>query len=156
MLPISNALQSPAAASGVKETPKVQRTEDTAQDLPLKSVRDEYIPEEKPEPIGRYWMEKDEGGRPRICFDAPERAEGAPGQEKVPPSDRTERCVCDTDGVDREIELLKKKLEALGRQLGTETDETRISQLEKECARLENELSQKDNDAYRRLHADFS
>lgn len=86
-----------------------------------------------------------------------EEPEGDPrtGSPKEKPQ-KAERCTCDTDKVDREIKTLKKKREELERQIHSETDETRARELEAELARVEAELSQKDNDAYRRQHAVFS
>ncbi len=160
MEPISatafSTVHSSAAAGGVKEASKVRQPEDKAQDSPLKAVKDEYIPEERPEPSGRYWVGKNENGQPRIYFDDPERNEGAKDPGKRVSDSRGESCTCDTGRVDREIEKLKRKQEELGQQLSTETDDARIKDLEKKLAQVEQELSQKDNDTYRRQHAVFS
>lgn len=147
---------------------------------PQKPVTDEYIPEEKQEPSGRYWPGKDEEGRPKICFDDPERAadspklaadgpkppEGAPeaeepegdkgpkGPEKKEPKE--EKWMGSTDKVDREIERLKKKKQELERRLNAETDEARIKELERELSQVSQELSQKDNDNYRKHHSTFT
>lgn len=141
-----------------------------AQGRPLKPVMDEYVPEEKREPSGRYWMGRDESGRPRIYFEDPERAADAPGggpgaeepeQDKGAegPEKRSggeERCVGNTDRVDREIERLKKKQKELEQRISTETDETRVRNLERQLAQVESELRQKDNDAYRKQHSTFT
>lgn len=79
---ISGAAQSPAAVAGVKETPKVQRPGIEARERLVKPVLDEYVPEEKKEPSGRYWMGRDENGRPKICFDDPGRAADVPGDKR--------------------------------------------------------------------------
>ena len=179
MQPISGlapgAAQSPAAVSGVKEAPKVQRPEGKEQSCPLKPVMDEYVPEKPQEPSGRYWLGKDADGQPKIYFDDPEQAADAPekqdklpdvdnpeqdkgvdGSERKASGDRAESCTCNTDNVDREIEKLKKKQEELERQINSETDDTKVKELEKKLAQVESELSQKDNDTYRRQHATFS
>lgn len=179
MQPISGAIpgaaQSPISVAGVKEPSKVLRPEDEAQGHPLKPVMDEYVPEEKQEPSGRYWLGKDEDGQPKIYFDDPERAAGqskqadelpdadAPeedkdvdGPDEKTSGDKAENCTCSTDKVDREIEKLKKKQEELERQINSETDDTKIKELEKKLAQVESELSQKDNDTYRRQHSTFS
>lgn len=110
---------------------------------------DQYIPEdtEEQESAGLYWIEKDQDGTPRVHFDQPDRPE-RPGQP--------ERCTCNTDKVDREIEKLKEKQEALQQQIQSETDEIKRSELEQKLAQIESELHQKNNDTYRRQHAEFS
>ena len=180
MQPISGlafgAAQSPASVSGVKEIPKVQRPEEKEENRPLKPMMDEYVPEEKQEPSGRYWLGKDADGQPKIYFDDPERAADAPQkQDELPDTDspdkdreadapgkkasngrKAETCTGSTDAVDREIEKLKKKKEELERQINSETDDTKIKELEKKLAQVESELRQKDNDTYRRQHSTFS
>ena len=170
---ISGVVHSPSTVAGAKETPKVQRPENEAKGRPAVPIRDEYIPEEKQEPSGRYWLGKDEDGQPKVYFDDPERAadaaqkqdelpnedapekdEGADGPQKKASSDKVESC--NTDAVDREIEKLKKKQEELKRQINSETDDTKIKELEKKLAQVEQELRQKDNDAYRRQHAKYT
>lgn len=139
---IRNSAPDPAQAPAVAEdTKKVTGTQapDEAGHLegpkeshPLAPVTDEYIPEEKKEPTGCYWMKTDENGK------------------------KPESCTANTDKVDREIERLKKKLAELEQQLNTETDERKIKQLESELAQVQNELRQKDNDTYRRQHTQFT
>ena len=161
---VSGAAQAPPRIAGVRETPQTQRPEALA--APGRAARDAYIPEEKQEPSGRYWLGRDEDGSPKICFDgpvqpedvpeapedsAPEEGAGAPKEQ----GGEAEMCTCDTDRVDREIEALKKEQEALESQLRSETDETKTEALRRKLAQVENELRQKDNDAYRRQHADF-
>jgi len=169
----SGAIPSPAAA--VKEAPKAQRPEKETRGGPIPSARDEYVPEEKQEPMGRYWLGQDEEGRPKVYFDDPERAAGAPGKREEGPDagspdqnkaaapekkaaggKKAEICRGSTDKVDREIEKLKKKREELERQIGLETDETKRKELERKLTQVEGELRQKDNDAYRRRHTVFS
>lgn len=140
--------QPPVTAAGVNEAPKVQRPENEPQERLREPVMDEYVPEEKREPSGRYWLGRDEDGTPKIYFDAPERDEKPDGE--------AESCTCSTDKVDREIEQMKTKQAELERQLDTETDSTRISEVERKLAQIERALSQKDNDTYRRRHAVFS
>lgn len=172
---ISGAAQASASAASVKEQPKVQRTEDEAWRRPLKPAMDEYISEEKQEPAGRYWPGRDEDGNPKIYFDDPGRDAGhsrkpdelsgvddteknkkAKGPDKKADDDKGADVTCNTDKVDREIEKLKKKKSELERQLGSETDEGRIKDLENELAQVERELRQKDNDAYRHQYAVYT
>ena len=185
MQPISGAIpgaaQSPISVASVKEPSKVLRPEDEAQGRPLKPVMDEYSPEEKQEPSGRYWLGKDEDGQPKIYFDDPERAADAPKQSEDAPDarklnadapeaeepdkagqgakgserkkDKDEVWKGNTDKVDQEIKKLKKKQQELEQRLNTETDEAKIKDLERQLSQVEQELRQKDNDAYRRQHA---
>ena len=85
----SGAAQPSVPVAGVDELKKVQRPEDETQSRYQKPVMDEYVPEEKPEPSGRYWLGKDEDGKPKIYFDAPDASDasdgdkGAEGPEKA-------------------------------------------------------------------------
>ena len=173
---IPGVAQSPVTVAGVKEPPKIQRLEDETPRRSLKRTMDEYIPEEKQEPTGRYWLGKDADGQPKIYFDDPDRAANAPQkQDELPDTDspdkdreadapgkkaangrKAEICRGSTDAVDREIEKLKKKKEELERQINSETDDTKIKELEKKLVQVESELRQKDNDTYRRQHSTFS
>jgi len=142
---ISSAVHAPSTAAGVKAPPEVQQSEDKT--APITPARDEYVPEEKREPSGRYWRGRDEAGQPKVYFDDPDQ------DEKKASGGKAERLTCNTDQVDREIEKLKQKREELERRLHSETDDARIAELEKELARIESELRQKDNDTYRRQQA---
>lgn len=168
MEPVSNIIHSPASPAGVHELSGAQapRQEEprTAAAVP---VTDQYIPEEKHTPCGLYWMGRDEDGSPKIFFDdpAPKAAEPLPGDKSSPLRERPEKpasgrgeekCTCDTGKVDREIEQLKKRREQLESRLRTETDETRARDLERQLDQVDRELAQKDNDTYRRRHAEFS
>ena len=163
------AAQPSVPLAGVDEPKKVQRPEDETQSRRQKPVMDEYVPEEKPEPSGRYRLGKDEDGKPKIYFDDPERAEDAPdasdasdrdksaeGPEKSGSDKNGQSCTCNTDKVDREIEKLKKQKQELEQQINRETDESKIEDLKAKLAQIEKELSQKDNDTYRRQHAVYT
>ena len=162
--PISSFGPGAAQAAGVKEAPAVQRSDGGAPARPQKPVMDEYIPEEKREPSGRYYLGKDEDGQPKIYFDDLEQDEGADNPEPKAANapkekaggKKAETCTGNTDQVDREIERLKKEKEQLERQINSETDEAKKEELESKLSQVENELRQKDNDAYRRQHAVFS
>ena len=178
MMPISGvntvAVQPLTTAEKVLGASKVQKPEEEAQGRQLKPVMDEYIPEEPQEPSGRYWMGRDEDGQPKIYFDDPERAANAPKQPEDAPKaeepnpagqgakgpegkkDKGETWECNTDKVDREIEKLKKKQQELEQRLNTETDETKVKDLEHQLAQVEQELKQKDNDTYRRQNATYT
>ena len=160
---------------------KVQKPEEESRSRQLKPVMDEYVPEDPQEPSGRYWVGKDEDGQPKIYFDDPERAADAPKQSEDAPDvkklnadapeaeepeqagqgakgperkkERDELWEGNTDKVDREIKKLKKQQQELEQRLNTETDEAKIKDLERQLSQVEQELRQKDNDAYRRQHA---
>ncbi len=155
--PISNLGSSVAQAVRIKEPPAVQRPDSGAPARPQKPMMDEYVPEEKQEPSGCYYLGKDENGQPKIYFDGPEQDEGADDPEpKAADGKKAETCTGNTDQVDREIERLKKEKEQLERQINSETDEIKKKELELKLSQIENELRQKDNDAYRRQHTVFS
>ena len=143
----SGAAQPSVPIAGVDEPKKVRRPEDETRPRHQKPVMDEYVPEEKPEPSGRYRLGKDEDGKPKIDFDGPEKS----GSDKDGQS-----CTCNTDKVDREIEKLKKQKQELEHQINRETDESKIEDLKAKLAQIEKELSQKDNDTYRRQHAVYT
>lgn len=149
MTPVSgmnaNAARPLTAAENVMGPPKTRQPDEETQNHPLKPAMDEYIPSEKPEPSGRYRPGRDEDGQPKVYFDNPENEGKAES-----------RCTCNTDRVDREIEKLRNRKAELERRLNTETDEARVKELEKQLAQAERELREKDNDTYRRSHADFS
>ena len=162
--PISSFGPGVAQVAGVKEAPAVRRPDSADPARPQKPVLDEYVPEEKREPSGRYYLGKDENGQPKIYFDDPEQDEGAGGPEakaadapkEKAGGKKAETCTGNTDQVDREIKRLKKKKEQLERQINSETDETKKKELESKLSQVENELRQKDNDAYRRQHTVFA
>ena len=186
MMPVSGvsagAVRPLTAAGRALEASGGQQSGEEARSRGPKPVTDEYVPEEPREPSGRYWMGKDEDGRPRIYFDdrsraedAPKQPEGAPDASKPdadapqaeepdpagqgakgPEGKKDEVWECNTDKVDREIEKLKKKRQELERRLNTETDEARIKEQERQLARVEQELKQKDSDTYRRQRSAFT
>lgn len=157
-----------------QQTKEGDGTENSAAPLcPQRPTRDTYVPEEKQEPSGRYWIDKGEDGTPKVYFDAPAQAAPTPSEQqngtdkavggsgekaeqKKASGKGEEICRSSTDKVDREIEKLKKKLEELQRQLASETDETKRQVLEQKLSQVTQELRQKDNDAYRRQHTVFS
>lgn len=131
-------IQKAAQAAPVEgaQTPAAQPREQTPR-------YDEYVPENSADrqPIGLYRITHDGDGTPRVRFDDPEKAPKA------------ESCTTNTDKVDDEIERLKKEREQLEQQLRSSADPGKAQELEKRLAGVENELRQKDNDAYRRQHA---
>ena len=165
-------------AERVKEKQDAERAEKAKDAEEKKSGRlsepqDEYISSEKSgkKPTGLYRVGQDENGNRRIFFDDP-KADHADGKDdrsgegedgkgpKVSGDNQgkpAEKCVANTDKVDREIKKLKEKKQQLEQQIQSASgDEKKIRELEKKLAQVENELSQKDNDAYRRQNASVS
>ena len=93
---------------------------------------------------------QDEDGNPKVIYDAPDKSEK---QMNGQPTGKAEKCTTNTDKVDREIEKLKEKKRQIEQQIQSETDENKRQALEKQLAQVEAELSQKNNDAYRRKNA---
>ena len=160
----SRAIQSHPAPTGVKDPSKVHETKvkeekeaktKEAEKL-AKPEKDEYLPEEKHEPSGRYWMEQGEDGQKKIHFDDPDKNPKANTPEKTPQKPEPEICKGNNDKAVREIEKLKEEKKTLEQQIQKETDEEKIKKLEQKLAQVENELRQKDNNGYLRRNTVFS
>ncbi len=130
---------------------RVERAEET--DMVQKAIAsdkipvpsDEYTSSEKSgvKPSGMYQLGQNEDGSLKIVFDDPKKSE--------------EKCVGNTDKVDREIKKLKEKQQWLEQQIQTAAgDEQKVRELERKLAQVETELRQKDNDTYRRQNSSFS
>lgn len=151
------------------------RTEKAAEqnkeaDSKIKMSRDEYIGGEDPlsEPIGLYRQGSDENGESKIFFDDPAKAEDKnkkdiaeaseeDGEADDIPEEDPEKCTADTAEPDREIKRLKEKKQQLEQQLRSAAgNENKVRELERKLAQTEYELSEKDNDTYRRQHTKFS
>ena len=78
---------------------------------------------------------------------------GAPQGAGDAPAEQT---TANTDRVDREIADLRQQKEQLEQQLRACAGEDRAEALAQRLAQVERALSQKDNDAYRRQHTDFT
>ena len=61
-----------------------------------------------------------------------------------------------TDKVDRELNTLKEKKQDLEQSIIRQNDPWKRRQLERSLKRLSSEITRRDNDAYRRRHADVS
>ena len=157
-------------AEKAKEAEKAAEEKDVGK---LSEPRDEYISSKKSgqKPTGLYRVGQDENGNRKIFFDDPkaghvneqddrsEKSEDgkAPKVSGDSQGKPTEKCVTNTDKVDREIKKLKEKKQQLEQQIQSASeDEKKIRELEKKLAQVENELSQKDNDTYRRQNASVS
>lgn len=160
MLPISGfvpgAERPLPSVPDVKGPPENERPENADRSRPIKPVKDEYIPEENQEPIGRYRPGRDENGDPKIYFDDPRQDKAPKAPDGEDSGGRADSCTGSTDRVDREIEKLKKRQKELEQKIGSETDAKKIEKLERELEQVESELREKDNDTYRRQHAVFS
>ena len=118
--------------------------------------RDEYVPSEEEEPIGLYAVSQDDEGNPRIDYDPPEKPDKKDGNSpESSKKSRSQSVTGNTDKADREIERLKKRAKQLEQQISSAEGKER-ERLEKLLASVRNELSQKDNDTYRRQNSVFS
>ena len=162
--------QADQRAEKVKEAEKAAEEKNAGK---MSEPRDEYISSEKSgqKPTGLYRVGQDENGNRKLFFDDPKaghangrgdrseesengKAPKAGGDSQGKPA---EKCVTNTDKVDREIKKLKEKKQELEQQIQSASgDEKKIRELEKKLAQVENELSQKDNDTYRRQNASVS
>ena len=142
----------------VKEASKDQRGEDKNEGIPV--PKDEYISSEKSgsKPSGLYRLGQDENGNPKVMYDDPKRvAKAKDVQPKEEPAKKAEKCTTNTDNVDREIEKLKEEKKQLEQQIKAAAgDKEKVKVLEKKLAQIEGQLSQKDNDTYRRQNAVIS
>lgn len=124
---------------GVQKVPKPEE-----ESRRLKPVMDEYVPEEKQEPYGRYWMGRDEDDQPKIYFDDPERVADAPRQPEAPPDAKRP----DADAPEAE--------EPEGDKDAKGPERKEDENWECDTDKVDRELSQKDNDTYRRQHSAFT
>lgn len=142
----------------VKRTSQEQRAEDKSEGVPI--PKDEYISSEKSgsKPSGLYRLGQDENGNLKVMYDDPKRAAKAKDvQPKEEPAKKAEKCTTNTDIVDREIEKLKEEKKQLEQQIKAAAgDKEKVKVLEKKLAQIERQLSQKDNDTYRRQNAVIS
>ena len=142
----------------VKEASQDQRGEDKNEGIPV--PKDEYISSEKSgsKPSGLYRLGQDENGNPKVMYDDPKRvAKAKDVQPKEEPAKQAEKCTTNTDNVDREIEKLKEEKKQLEQQIKAAAgDKEKVKVLEKKLAQIEGQLSQKDNDTYRRQNAVIS
>lgn len=142
----------------VKEASQDQRGEDKNEGIPV--PKDEYISSEKSgsKPSGLYRLGQDENGNPKVMYDDPKRvAKAKDVQPKEEQAKKAEKCTTNTDNVDREIEKLKEEKKQLEQQIKAAAgDKEKVKVLEKKLAQIEGQLSQKDNDTYRRQNAVIS
>ncbi|MBD5559561.1 MAG: hypothetical protein HDQ87_04265 [Clostridia bacterium] len=170
---ISAAQSAPAAASGVHRSENPAPGEQNA-------VREKpaEFRHETPQSPGRYWLEAGAAGA-SLRFEPPttsaasaeKQIEASPAPEvesgprrqaagdpdNVPTKEaRPEReeslMRCSTDDVDREIEQLRSRVQMLERQAAGQAEDDAGRELEA----AKRELEMKDNDAYRRQHAQFT
>ncbi len=151
-------------------TERAEKSKEVSKETEIKNVsklseaQDKYTSSEKleKEPIGLYRVDRDENGNRKIFFDDPSKTSHIDGKEasKVDennPEKSSEKCVTNTDKVDREIKKLKEKKQQIEHQIQSASgDQKKIQDLERKLAQVENELSQKDNDTYRRQNASVS
>lgn len=161
-------VQDPAEA---RKHPTANADSDQISKKQIAPLYDEYHPEagEENQPIGLYHPLSDGKNGLRIAFDAPDphSAENDPADLKGENPGKNETaanashaeatsCTVNTDKVDRETEHLKEKKKQLENQLRSASEPENIRELERKLSQVEQELQQKDNDTYRRQHADIS
>lgn len=118
---------------------------------------DEYVQEEKSVPIGLYQLARDEEGKQKIVFDEPSVQNGEQTEAADEDKLREVKCTVDTDKVDAEIRKIKEKKDKLEQQLVQAADNPeKQEKLQRQLQQLERDISMKDNDAYRRQHAEYS
>ncbi len=162
--------QADQRAEKVKEAEKAAEEKNAGK---LSEPQDEYISSEKSgqKPTGLYRLGQDEKGNRKLFFDDPKAGHAKEQEKRSEKSEDgkapkvggdsqgkpAEKCVTNTDKVDREIKKLKEKKQQLEQKIQSASgDEKKIRELEKKLAQVENELSQKDNDTYRRQNASVS
>ena len=138
-----------------KMQPKAETVKETENQVNGNSMpvpKDEYISSEKSgnKPSGLYRIGQDENGNPKVLYDDLKKV------KKNSTSGKAEECTTNTDAVDREIEKLKEEKRQLEQQIQSESDENKVKELEKRLAQIEAELSQKNNDTYRRQNSIIS
>lgn len=149
-----------------KEKETAQKDADVSGKIPV--LQDEYISSERSgaKPGGLYRLGKDDNGDQKVFFDDPQKADSKKAwskdeneQLKVKPDSQKgsgEKCIGNTDKVDREIKKLKQERQQLEQQIKSASgDEKKVRELEKKLLQVENELGRKDNDTYRKQHSSF-
>lgn len=130
---------------------KAEKEGEAAEDInEIPFPKDEYISSRTSgrKTSGLYQLVQDGDGNPKVLFDDPNKPVDTESADKQPV-----KCTTNTDHVDKEIEKLKEKKKQLEQQINAAADEKTRKELEKKLAQVESELSQKDNDTYRRQNA---
>lgn len=132
------------------------RVEETGEGHGIPVPKDEYISSEQSgrRPSGLYRMEQDKNGNLKVLYDDPKKISADKKEQPKAPADSPEKCTTNTDKVDREIKKLKEQKEQLEQQIKAASgNQEKVEELEKKLSQIEGELSQKDNDTYRRRNA---
>ncbi len=114
--------------------------------------------ENSKEPTGLYKLVEKDGVK-KIEYDKIDKVNKTEEKAKTDNKEKTEKANVyhvNTDKVDREIEKIKNKKKELINQisrLSASDDIERTQKLKAELARIESELSMKDNDAYRKANS---
>jgi ABC-type phosphate transport system auxiliary subunit len=143
----------------IRQYPEVNKTDKSENDTSVNKIpQDEYISSEKAgnRPSGLYGLAQDENGNRKIVYDDPHKKDRAAsdGVKPADGDDKEEKCTTNTDSVDKEIEKLKEEKKQIEQQIRSANgDEEKKKELERKLEQIENELSQKDTDSYRRQNA---
>lgn len=164
------------AITGAEEAPgitAVQKSAGAGENGIQGELLDRFAPEEPAAKAGLYRMIKGEDGKPTLLFDGQDKAakETEQAEEKTPAEEKeaakeaareqeaeeaekaeTKSTTINTDRVDREIRDLEEDAEDIARDLRTATGEE-AEALEQKLLLTKIELRIKDNDTYRRAHA---
>lgn len=97
-----------------------------------------------------------EGAKERRVPGSLEGAEERRASATPEKSEKTEECTTNTDKVDREIRELREKKKELEQKLARSDGPEDKKRLETQLQQTERELQMKDNDSYRRSHAQYS
>ena len=128
-----------------KKGPAESRADNTQSRNQEEIRKDEYVkggPGQETS-AGIYHVTQDANGDRKVQYEDPEKP--------------VEECTMNTDRVDREIAKLKEEKQRLQQEIRSASgDEEAVRKLERQLANVRNELLQKDNDTYRRQHADVS
>lgn len=145
-----------------KETQQKQATQEENKTNTIPEPKDKYIPSKMSDKKtnGLYRLGQDENGNPKVFYDDLKKADSADKNKtpKANPSQEEEsECTANTDQVDQEIQKLKEEKKQLKQQIQVASDDKeKVQDLKKKLAQIEAELSQKDNDSYRKQNTIFS
>lgn len=131
-----------------EETVKGRKAGDGPGSASQPARRDEYVHGEEPADPGIY--------RPSARDREPGKSGESEESRKSGESGKSEECTTNTDKVDREIRKLREKKEELEQKLARSDSPEEQKKLESQLQQVERELQMKDNDSYRRRHAEHS
>ena len=147
-----------AALTKVQPPKPLVQTEQAAAPKPTQDAprQDTYQAGEDAPSAGLYHWGQDENGQKKIIFDEPRLPADDKKDVAEPEAAKAEECTTNTDQVDAEIARLRDKQAQLQKQLAQADDPARQEDVQAKLRQIEQELAAKDNDNYRRQHAQYS